>query len=42
MSTNAQLSAHPTSRETRCRKGAKETGDQIQIAPHNAPQSFPA
>ena len=42
MSTNAQLSAHPTSRETRRRKGAKETGDQIQIAPHNAPQSFAA
>ena len=42
MSTNAQLSAHSTSRETRCRKGAEETGDDIQIAPHNAPQSFPA
>ena len=41
MSTNAQLSAHSTSRETRCRKGAKETGDDIQIAPIMHRNRFP-
>ena len=41
MSTNAQLSAHSTSRETRCRKGAKETGDDIQIAPIIHRNRFP-
>ena len=40
MSTNAQLSAHST-RETRCRKGAKETGDDIQIAPIMHRNRFP-
>ena len=41
MSTNAQLSAHSTSPETRCRKGAKETGDDIQIAPIMHRNRFP-